>query len=433
MQRLPKLVNEDTAAATAPAELDFERLKAFHQEEKDNLESEVQAARARAREAVARARVGIPLTAADWTEWFVRNRESFVALQRTAPTSRRALCKRWGAAADAPDVVPRFAPADDEGVAAGRNQARWCQLLQGRTGWYGLQMLAPSRIKILLVCHFRQKSYAVDMEPWQRTCGRFRITDCAAVLQQRVRPLGNALEEADHVSHVFELCITGAALANDVELRVLSLAQITDPLPPPKRQRASAAAAPDGDGASSQEEALAGDASDCDSSISECSVDTDVDTDVDIEAKRVGAKFIAKLKLDEFVPAPVPADAAAAASAPAVLSESEDTEDDAQCGKRHAAGTWKTWSNSWFYLTHTAGEVDIKMHLYGTFRKPPPYGMGAHPASKTLRPHRFGETVDNCWRTQLLVWSEGAFENVFVWSAHNRGACEFECVQICLG
>ena len=241
------------------------------------------------------------------------------------------------------------------------------------------------------------------MEPWQRTCGRFRITDCAAVLHQRVRPLGNALEETDHVSHVFELCITGAALANDVELRVLSVAEITDPLPQPKRQRASAAAAPDGDGASSQEEDLAGDASDCDSSISGCSVDTDVDTDVDIEAKRVGAKFIAKLKLDEFVPAPVPADAAAAASAPAVLSESEDTEDDAQCGKRHAAGTWKTWSNSWFYLTHTAGEVDIKMHLYGTFRKPPPYGMGAHPASKTLRPHRFGETVDNCWRTQLLL------------------------------
>ena len=144
-------------------------MRALHEKNKCDLEAEVQAARRRAREAVARARVNIPLSLADWTEWFTRNQESFTALQKTASTSRRELCRRWTAAADAPDAVRRFAPVDGldgDGPSAVRSQARWCQLLQGRTGWYGLQMLAPPRMKIVLVCYFRQKSYVVDMEPW---------------------------------------------------------------------------------------------------------------------------------------------------------------------------------------------------------------------------------------------------------------------------
>ena len=43
---------------------------------------------------------------------------------------------------------------------------------------------------------------------------------------------------------------------------------------------------------------------------------------------------------------------------------------------RLPAGTWTVWENAWFYITQTAGYVDVRVRMRGGLRGPRPVGMG---------------------------------------------------------
>ncbi len=72
-------------------------------------------------------------------------------------------------------------------------------------------------------------------------------------------------------------------------------------------------------------------------------------------------------------------------------------------GPRHPAGTWTIWESLWFYATKVEGYTDMKIWIRAPLRQPPPAGMGTRSMSRTLTPHRYGDTWSDPWRTLLLL------------------------------
>ena len=88
---------------------------------------------------------------------------------------------------------------------------------------------------------------------------------------------------------------------------------------------------------------------------------------------------------------------------------------------RLPAGTWKTWESVWFYITQTPGWADVKIVMKMPFRDLV-NGMGSTQMSKTLTPRHYGDTLENPWRSLLLLraWS--------IWRARHQGwASKREC------
>ena len=61
------------------------------------------------------------------------------------------------------------------------------------------------------------------------------------------------------------------------------------------------------------------------------------------------------------------------------------------------------WENPWFFMAQVVGWVDIKIAMRGGPRRTLPVGMGTILMSKTLRPYVYGESVDNCPKTMVLL------------------------------
>ena len=128
-------------------------------------------------------------------------------------------------------------------------------------------------------------------------------------------------------------------------------------------------------------------------------------------AKEAASRLMAKLRDIALDHKAATAPDAAAAKAPYDADESgpdEPPEHTANVGvslhKRHAAGTWTIWSNPWFYITHTPPNTDLKVHMYGSFRRYPVNGgMGLQLCSKTMSPHHYGESVLSPDRTLLML------------------------------
>ena len=218
----------------------------------------------------------------------------------------------------------------------------------------------------------------------------------------------------EEVLAVYELTVTGSARRSGLCLQVAHCFQIVDALPTRRRPRgagdpAAEALDEDGSGACDSDASLAArdevDAKDTDSG-SACSVDTDVD-EIGEALLKPKAKLGCKGAPD-FGSALAALESDSAGSA---AEEEVEAEKDGEMeggvkpyrGPRLPAGTWAVWQNPWFYITQTAGYMDIKISIRGVLRTPQPVGMGTSLMSKTLRPYVYGESVDDCPKTMVLL------------------------------
>ena len=85
-------------------------------------------------------------------------------------------------------------------------------------------------------------------------------------------------------------------------------------------------------------------------------------------------------------------------AAPVVPPEDETEER----GPRYPTGTWTIWRSQWFYITQTAGWVDVKIHMNGIYQNAI-VGMGTVSRSRTLTPWHYGDGLDDPWRTLILL------------------------------
>ena len=118
------------------------------------------AARRRAQDAVARAKVSVPLRESEWAEWIAKRRTEFTQLTRTSSEHRRALCKRLAASASLPAPAQRLCPVKAAGVGKARD--RWVELLWRRSGWFALQ--TGGRVVTLLVSFLRGSMWAISID-----------------------------------------------------------------------------------------------------------------------------------------------------------------------------------------------------------------------------------------------------------------------------
>ena len=220
-------------------------------------------------------------------------------------------------------------------------------------------------------------------------------------MRRLVRPLQEFATAA--VDGVFELCLSGGVEDGKVVLRVAHAARVEAPLPKPPRKRRAESSAPalDASDSSGGEEHPADALKGIDSDSSGCSVDTDVDDELEDDIKKDADEL--KSKLTERIKE-LAAHALGPAPAPGPAPEPDPVPHDAMPrGPRAPTGTWNIWEGAWFYMTQTPGYIDVKMHLKGNFYKDYGGGMGRRAGSRTLTPYHYGDSLEDPWRTKILL------------------------------
>ena len=224
------------------------------EENREELQREVDAARSRARAAVARAKVSLPLLEMEWADWVTDHRAEFNAKMGSSDVDRRAFNKRLGASIKQPAPVKRLAPTEGR-LMSRKTRDHWVELLWGRSGWFGMQ-LVTGRVVTVLLSHRRKQTWGVSVDHLAIGRGVFRIGDLGP-LKQHVRPLIGLVPLHSAVSRVCDFCLTGGVVDGQVVLQVAHAAPVDSPLKTRAKRARSAADASDHDiaSASSDEEA----------------------------------------------------------------------------------------------------------------------------------------------------------------------------------
>ena len=395
-QRRPALVSlgaraRDDQSASA-LDQQTEAVRSAVEENRADWQEEVQAARRLAQESVKRAKVSIPVRESEWAEWIAEHRSEFSAWMQTSSEDRRAHNKRLTASRSIPAPAPRLPPVSAAGV--GKTGDRWVELLWGRSGWFALQM--GGRVVTILVSFLRGCMWGISIDQLSAARGgAFYLDDTGIRLRRLVRPLREFATAV--VDDVYELCLSGGVVGGKVVLRVAHAAKVEAPLPKPPRKRSAESSAPALDAlASSGDEKLAVDElKDIDSDSSGCSVDTDVDAEVGEDVQKDAEELKTKLaeRIHELAAHALGPALAPAPASPAAMPR----------GPRASSGTWNVWEGVWFYMTQTPGYTDLKMNLRGSFHKDYDGGMGKRSPGKALTPAHYGDSLEDPWRTQILL------------------------------
>ena len=384
-----------------------EQMRAFVEENRSLLEHDVVAAREHAEAAVRSAQVSMPLTQAEWARRIASSKALCTERMKAAPDLRRLLPKRLREAEGTPAPSPRLGPEKMAARAPQSGSGGWVELLWGRSGWFALRT-RKGPVTVLLA-HLRGETWALSMDCWKVGAARFHLGARSVRLRGRVLPLAQLAVGAE-VIDVFELCIAGKSLDKGVELSVAHASAVSGPLPRLQRRRAprkDGGTIVGGEGNSDTEaecERAEGDAASAISESSGCSVDTDIDSEVDMEAKAAARALEKNLHgaLDRLA---APALDAPTPSGDCDLGEESEAiagADGVERGPRSAPGTWTVWSSPWLYISQTPGWTDMKCSMYGSFRNVTT-GMGTSALSKTLTPWHYGDTMDDPWRTLILL------------------------------
>lgn len=375
------------------------------------LKAELQRRKEEARAAVVRVEApGVRVTQADWTAYFRENGDEFFQRMGTASARRRAANRRLQPAPDVPAAVRRLAPAACRPPASA--WSRWQQVLLGRSGFFAVTT-RPSRLRLLFVLVWHERTYALDMTRWRQGQVFFLgINDCEK-LADKVVPLSSL--DFDPVETTCEVSMQATAVLGGVQLRIHRARVLLEPLARPRRATGQRGSRTDFDEQASDEEDedkdalghIAATMAGSDVESSDCSVDTDEDSGLEdalVAARhRQDNEDVGVSDLDEADDG-APALGSGSGAAPG-QQDDEDVEETAEePRRRHAAGTWTIWQSQWFYMTQTPGYMDVKMWVKHALRNPVT-GMGARWFSKTLSPHHFGEEIDAPRRTSLLLRS----------------------------
>jgi hypothetical protein len=365
-----------------------------------------------------------------------------------AGRKRRDASRRLQASEHCPTAAVRLFGTSLPGGSSG-GQSHWQKLLARRSGWHVLQF-GNNQVRLLFVLSFKGQTYVVDMSAWRQgkefvvACVEdFNLDECIAVLP--------SLDYHDDVKQVFEAGVSVVAEGPGSAACVLAPTAALSPGPADPshgsvricvstvrpvthevvrqsgRKRDS-----NGETVSDDDVVSVDSGSEVPeiSSASSCaSVDTDVDSGIDdtaegISVKKpdgsVGAGTFGSKKQDGSVGAGTFGSKGAGDAKGEGLLEVEDPDlaegilegEPAEISReefrssRHPPGTWKLWESTWFYITQTAGWLDIKIWMKGPFRNVTD-GMGTSSFSKTLTCHHYGDELDEPWRCLLLLrsWS----------------------------
>ena len=359
-------------------------------EEKARFKAELEERRACALGELRRAQQAttFPVTREQWSAWLESNISEFRSrMSKAAAPARRAILNNR--------VMPMPGLAKPDGSFQPKHQisplsTEWAKLLDGRSGWHGIQTECGRRMFFLLR-HLRH-TYVIDLEQY-RVIGDFYPYHVDKTFE--ISGSEMLLSEFEHslrknvVHNVYEFTIVATTDSSpNILLKPSKVTEITECLQPISDKT---------DEVDSCEE-LGDDmyASDLESDAQI------VDTDSDIATS--GTSSAVSSDWDGGVDV---ADAGPASGGPA--GESESTAD-------HGSGGPSIWDNGYFHMK--GNEFDLKMFIHNKWRVAPPTGLGCYPTmTKTITPSTKGETRDNPRRTTLLLkaWMIWRCRNVTGW------------------
>jgi len=340
----------------------------------------------------------VPVTYDEWLALLRKHEKLFRGRMMTSTPDRRQLSIRLSARPDMPPPVHRI-QVQRRGDKLPKEG--WHNLLRHRWGWHGLRGGASTQT-IFLVSWMNETHY-LDMEPFR--VGDFYTLADEVKVDEALRPLSTLLSTllVNGVEKVYEFVVGARAGLNGVSFHVAHAVEVTEPLKKPKEKDEDDSDDDDDDSEDSLENLRPEDDA-LDSDDSGVSVDEDLDSGAD------------SVHGEPEPPEPPEPDD----------SEEEDDEDEDEDGDpvaprappvwrgpRAAAGTWTLYETLWFRTTHTMGEIDLKVHMKEPFRNVTE--MGHRDMTKTLRPHKYDEPLDNPARTKLLL---RAWE---LWRPRQRG------------
>lgn len=370
------------------------------------LRQELERRRREAKLAVDRAASqDVPVTQAEWTEWFATNEVQFRELMDTSAAARRNSNHRLHADPAAPPAIPRIRPVDDKVKKLHIEQ--WQQVLWGRSGWVCLAYRGRAT-RLLWLHSAAGQTFCLDLTVAR--LGKDYVLD-----ENSLRLLRSTLTSLDklEVAEVDQALVCSVKALPEprlVRLVIQAAKVVKQPLAATRRARKRKAPGEEADDEAAEPEDndqeeesafLQAAKEDLSGSSSAGSVDTDLDSGVD---ECLNAAVV-QVEQDD--------------AAVSDLSEPPDEdagEEDAQAEvasmgagmkpSRHAPGTWTIWSSAWFYITKTPGYTDVKCWVRSPLRNAD-RGMGVKGLSRTMTPAHYEESWDSATRTVFLLraWS----------------------------
>ena len=107
-----------------------------------------------------------PLQFESWVDWFAEHDDDFNESMKSAAQKRRGRSRRLTASEGMPQGARRLQPRAHE-LDSKRAWPRWCELLKGRKGWYGLKM-TDSAPHVFFLFHHRGVSFCLDFTGTRR-------------------------------------------------------------------------------------------------------------------------------------------------------------------------------------------------------------------------------------------------------------------------
>ena len=417
-------------------------MRAFIEAHKRDLEEELAQRRAAAKadfERVAPDDSVTPVTQQAWISWFRRHEDAFYQRMASAGATRKQCNRRLESSNDTPRPVHRVGIQTTARPTF--QQGDWQQYCWGRSGWHIVKTRRGPRLLFLYT--FKHRTFATDLTSWQSFSNEFALRPhddlrlCVLPLQEIEIDAALVVAEA-FVSAACAPDSAAGAPAAVFSFKVTHAQAVKEQVPPARGKKRRARVVVDGGedddssasscrGSDDESDAvlkkkIAENAQGSSSDDSGVSVDTDADSGIDEAPAADRRKRALRDHLADDLEDPL---AERAPSASSSASEREPDGDDLAPvplpRARLPAGTWKTWESVWFYITQTPGWADVKIVMKMPFRDPV-NGMGSTQMSKTLTPRHYGDTLENPWRSLLLLraWS--------IWRARHQGwASKREC------
>ena len=386
-------------------------MRTFIAQREPELRRELERRKAAAKAAVARVQTELPVTEAQWAEWFTAHEDEFQERMKSATAARKLLNKRLPAAPDLP------APCARLNLAARRPKMRklplWIQLAWRRSGGFCVQLL-PSGVATFFLYEFHGRSYIVDISHLRR--GKFFRMDCNGVkaLVASVKPLEEAGWEHHQVKSLYQVSVSAKAAPQGIDLGLGRARPVTAPVKLRRRRKRKASASTaelgSSDSASSAPESAAS------APDSELEALGHIEADVrgssgDSSCPSVDTE--ADSGLDDFMAEATNALVSDEDAAVSDMEEPDAPTDDREWhpgvpgeegGPRHALGTWTVWSNMWVYITRNEKYSDVKCCVKAPLRNAET-GLGRRWLSKAITPAHYGEVAANPVRSILLLRS----------------------------
>ena len=313
---------------------------------------------------------------------------------RTAFKDRRQRTVRLRARPDLPKGVWRLGARR---ITARLNKS-WALNLAGRVGWHGVR--TPGDLRMFYLVRHDRQTFVIDFE-----LNRDRADGLASYkfdetfeLAWQLLPLSSLEANLPNVNEVYSFDISASCESGCVHVRPTRFSRIAAPLPKKQQGDIGDDAADASDIGEDAEDDVGVGVEEDDVISSECAVDTDVDSAA--ASSDGNGSEDSDGEDDKLIKPPLPV---------TVEAQSQSSSSSSEVAKAKATRCFSgresrrsLWENDYFYIPESSPGNGLRIRMRRPVSKAMG-GMGTDLQSRHLTPSHYGETMESCAATMLLL------------------------------